>query len=295
VRDDGDKRVAVLIDAENISAKNIEEILNKASVEGRATVKRIYGDFSSESKSSQARAWNKEVSEYSLSQVQQIQNSTGKNSSDSALIIDAMDLLYSNTIDVMCIVTNDSDFTRLAMRIAESGLEVVGMGTTERDTSKSFVNACTKFNFLGEDKKVAPKRQPVSAPVAQSQSPKESKEKKGQSVPKKSDTGLAVQLKDIEESVAKAAQSGTKAQPVPKKVIDTIITAIDAAELDSDDWANIGPIGSVLYRRFPDFDPSFWNRPKQLSLFLKGLDEYFEVVQGETIGKPAGSYIRIRT
>jgi uncharacterized protein (TIGR00288 family) len=288
VREESDKRVAVLIDAENISAKNIEEILNKASVEGRATVKRIYGDFSSESKSSQARAWNKEVGEHALSQVQQIQNSTGKNSSDSALIIDAMDLLYSDTIDVMCIVTNDSDFTRLAMRIAESGLEVVGMGTTERDTSKSFVNACTKFNFLGEEKKAPVKRQPVS-------SPQTAKEKKGQPAPKKTDGGLAVQLKDIEESVAKAAQGGSKAQPVPKKVIDTIITAIDAAELDSDDWANIGPIGSVLYRRFPDFDPSFWNRPKQLSLFLKGLEEYFEVVQGETIGKPAGSYIRIRT
>ncbi|GHU63855.1 hypothetical protein AGMMS49983_08290 [Clostridia bacterium] len=293
VREEGDKRVAVLIDAENISAKNIEEILNLASVEGRATVKRIYGDFSSESKSSQARAWNKEVSEHALTQVQQIQNSTGKNSSDSALIIDAMDLLYSDTIDVMCIVTNDSDFTRLAMRIAESGLEVVGMGTTERDTSKSFVNACTKFNFLGEEKKTPVKRQPIA--VSQSQSVKESKEKKGQSAPKKPEVSVVSQLKDLEDSAAKAAQSGSKAQPVPKKVIDTIITAIDAAELDSDDWANIGPIGSVLYRRFPDFDPSFWNRPKQLSLFLKGLDEYFEVVPGEAIGKPAGSYIRIRT
>ena len=280
MRDDGDKRVAVLIDAENISAKNIEEILNKASIEGRATVKRIYGDFSSESKSAQARAWNKEVGEHALTQVQQIQNSTGKNSSDSALIIDAMDLLYSNTIDVMCIVTNDSDFTRLAMRLAESGIEVVGMGTTERDTSKSFVSACTKFNFLGEEKK-----KPVKA----------TKEKKGQTSAKKADVGLQAQLKELEEGMAKATQGGAKAQDVPKKVIDTIITAIDAAEVDSDDWANIGPIGSVLYRRFPDFDPSFWNRPKQLSLFLKGLDEYFEVVQGETIGKPAGSYIRIRT
>ena len=280
MRDNGDKRVAVLIDAENISAKNIEEILNKASIEGRATVKRIYGDFSSESKSAQARAWNKEVSEHALSQVQQIQNSTGKNSSDSALIIDAMDLLYSDTIDVMCLVTNDSDFTRLAMRLAESGIEVVGMGTTERDTSKSFVNACTKFNFLGEEKKTQVKQ---------------AREKKSQAAVKKTETGLQAQVKELEEGMAKSAQGGTKAQPVPKKVIDTIITAIDAAEVDSDDWANIGPIGSVLYRRFPDFDPSFWNRPKQLSLFLKGLDEYFEVVQGETIGKPAGSYIRIRT
>jgi uncharacterized protein (TIGR00288 family) len=284
VRVEGEKRVAVLIDAENISAKNIDEILDKASLEGRATVKRIYGDFSSESKSSQAKGWNKVVGEYALSQVQQIQNSTGKNSSDSALIIDAMDLLYSDTIDVMCIVTNDSDFTRLAMRIANTGLDVVGMGTTERDTSKSFVSACTKFYFITEEKPPAKK---AAAPP---------KEKKTQpAAQKKPEPSAAALLHSAEESVAKAAQSGSKAQAVPKKVIDTIITAIDAAELDSDDWANIGPIGSVLYRRFPEFDPSLWNRPKQLSLFLKSLEEDFEVVQGEAIGKPAGSYIRIRT
>ena len=266
-----DKRIAVLIDAENIAAKHIDEILDKASLEGRATVKRIYGDFSSDSKSGQARGWNKIVAEHALSQVQQIQNTIGKNSSDSALIIDAMDLLYAGSIEVMCIVTNDSDFTRLAMRIADSGLIVIGMGTGKQATSKSFMSACSKFYYLGEaeeERKEAAKKAKEKFAVAAS-------------APQ---TGGKTQDKGLD-----------KEKPVPKKVIDTIITAIENADLMGDDWTNIGPIGTVLYRRFPEFDPSMWNRPKQLSLFLKSLVEYFEVQQGEAIGKPAGSYIRIRT
>ena len=279
-----DKRVAVLIDAENIAAKHIDEILDKASLEGRATVKRIYGDFTSGSKSSQARGWNKMVAEYALSQVQQIQNTSGKNSSDSALIIDAMDLLYSGMIDVMSIVTNDSDFTRLAMRMSDSGLIVIGMGTGKQATSKAFMSACSKFYYLGD-----PPEARVEAKKA-----------------KAADKSVPAAPAEPAESAASAgaasalAQPGakghdTKVQPVPKKVIDTIITAIENADLIGDDWINIAPIGSVLYRRFPEFDPSLWNRPKQLSMFLKSLEEYFEVEQGEVIGKPTGSYIRIRT
>jgi len=261
-----DLRVALLIDAENIAAKHIDEILNKVSLEGRATVKRIYGDFSANSKSGQAKSWNKIVAEYALSQVQQIQTSTGKNSSDSALIIDAMDLLYSGTIDVMCIVTNDSDFTRLAMRIADSGRIVIGMGTGAQATSKSFMSACSKFYFLDD------------TIGSHTETEEENKDNKKVKVSEKGQ-----------------AEKSAKAHTVPKKVIDTIITAIENADMIGDDWCNIAPIGSVLYRRFPEFDPSIWKRPKQLSLFLKSLDEYFEVQQGEAIGKPAGSYIRIRT
>ena len=271
-----DKRIAVLIDAENISAKHIDEILDKASLEGRATVKRIYGDFTSASKSSQARGWNKIVAEHALSQVQQIQNTIGKNSSDSALIIDSMDLLYSGTIDVMCIVTNDSDFTRLAMRISDSGLIVIGMGTGKQATSKSFMSACSKFYYIGEaDTEL-----------------KEAKKAKEKAAPPVSPSGAKGNDKAQPVQSVQAAQT---VQTVPRKVIDTIITAIENADLIGDDWINIAPIGSVLYRRFPEFDPSLWNRPKQLSMFLKSLDDFFEVEQGEAIGKPTGSYIRIRT
>ncbi len=299
-----DKRVAVLIDAENIAAKYIDEILDKASLEGRATVKRIYGDFSSVSKSSQARGWNKIVAEYALSQIQQIQNSRGKNSSDSALIIDAMDLLYSDTIEVICIVTNDSDFTRLAMRIAATGRIVIGMGT--QVSSKSFMSACSKYYFLDENKSAGEK-----AALAVEASAAVSGGKKSKGSEKPPAQAAAAPNAPVSAGIGVSPVSGTasgivstaphvkaheiKAQSVPKKVIDTIITAIENSDLIGDDWVNIAPIGSVLYRRFPEFDPSIWNRPKQLSMFLKSLDEYFEVEQGEAIGKPAGSYIRIRT
>ncbi|MDR0854533.1 MAG: NYN domain-containing protein [Clostridiales Family XIII bacterium] len=272
MNDINEKRVAVLIDAENIGSKNIDQILDKASLEGRATVKRIYGDFSANSKSSQATDWNKIVSENALGQVQQIMNSRGKNSSDSALIIDAMDLLYSNTIDVVCLVTNDSDFTRLAMRIAESGLEVIGMGTSEQDCSKSFVNACTKFYYLNEQK---PQREAKKAA-------------------KKTEKKQTVKDAVLANSSSFDKDDAHKVQPVPKNVIDTIITAIENQDLDDDDWANIAPIGSVLYRKYPDFNPAKWNRPTQLSKFILSLDD-FEVAQGENIGKHSGSYIRIRT
>ena len=286
-----EKRVAVLIDAENIAAKYIDEILDKASLEGRATVKRIYGDFSTNSRSSQARGWNNIVAEHALSQVQQVQNTIGKNSSDSALIIDAMDLLYSDTIDIMCIVTNDSDFTRLAMRIADSGLIVIGMGAGKQDTSKSFMSACSKFYFLDEN--TAGKKAALAAEAAAA-SKVARKAKTGEKGTAQSAPAQSAGTASHSAQPSSKAQD-SKAQDVPKKVIDTIITAIENADLIGDDWINIAPIGSVLYRRFPEFDPSLWNRPKQLSLFLKSLEAYFEVEQGEVIGKPAGSYIRIRT
>lgn len=290
-----DKRVAVLIDAENIAAKFIDGILDKASLEGRATVKRIYGDFSSDSKSSQARGWNKIVADHALSQVQQIQNTSGKNSSDSALIIDAMDLLYSGTIDVMCIVTNDSDFTRLAMRIADSGLVVIGMGSGKNDTSKSFMSACSKFYFL-DDNKSDGKDTSSAGTTATRKNTKKNGNGQGSKSKDKMDTAASAAKESANDGKENnAAASSSKGQDVPKKVIDTIITAIENEDLIGDDWVNIAPIGSVLYRRFPEFDPSMWNRPKQLSQFLKSLDAYFEVAPGETIGKSAGSYIRIRT
>ena len=300
-----DLRVALLIDAENIAAKHIDEILDKTSLEGRATVKRIYGDFTSDSKSSQARGWNKIVAEHALSQVLQIQNTSGKNSSDSALIIDAMDLLYSDTIDVMCLVTNDSDFTRLAMRIADSGLIVVGMGTGNQSTSKSFMSACSKFYFLDDNSAAKQAALAAEAAAGRKAARKTKATGKGAADAAAEASGAAdaaAQANGVANGAANSASAHAagakghdKAQPVPKKVIDTIITAIENADLIGDDWINIAPIGSVLYRRFPEFDPSQWRRPKQLSMFLKSLDEYFEVEQGEAIGKPTGSYIRIKT
>lgn len=133
------KHFALLIDADNISAKYIGDILEELSTYGITTYKRIYGDWTS----TQATKWKGELLENSVIPVQQFSNTVGKNATDSTLIIDAMDILYTGNVDGFCIVSSDSDFTRLASRLRESGMEVIGMG--EEKTPRSFRVACTRF------------------------------------------------------------------------------------------------------------------------------------------------------
>lgn len=133
------KRFALLIDADNISAKYIGDILEELSTYGITTYKRIYGDWTS----TQANKWKGELLENSVIPVQQFSNTVGKNATDSTLIIDAMDILYTGNVEGFCIVSSDSDFTRLASRLRESGMEVIGMG--EEKTPRSFRVACTRF------------------------------------------------------------------------------------------------------------------------------------------------------
>ena len=119
-----DKRFAVLIDSDNISAKYIDCILDEMTKHGVVTYRRIYGDFTS----NQMHRWRNELAERCITPIQQFQNTTGKNATDSALIIDAMDILYAGNVEGFCIVSSDGDFTRLASRLRESGMEVIGMG-----------------------------------------------------------------------------------------------------------------------------------------------------------------------
>lgn len=133
------KRFALLIDADNISAKYISVILEELSTYGITTYKRIYGDWTS----TQASKWKNQLLENSVIPVQQFSNTVGKNATDSTLIIDAMDILYTVNVEGFCIVSSDSDFTRLASRLRESGMEVIGMG--EEKTPRSFRVACTRF------------------------------------------------------------------------------------------------------------------------------------------------------
>ncbi len=137
-----DKRFAVLIDSDNISARYIDCILDEMTRHGVATYRRIYGDFTS----NQMHRWKSELAERSITPIQQFQNTTGKNATDSALIIDAMDILYTGNVEGFCIVSSDGDFTRLASRLRESGMEVIGMG--EGKTPKSFKAACSVFTNI---------------------------------------------------------------------------------------------------------------------------------------------------
>lgn len=135
-------KLAVLIDADNASASNIEYLINEISRYGEIIVNRIYGDFTLPNNSQ----WRKILQKYSIKPVQQFRNTIGKNASDSALIIDAMDLLYTQKLEGFCIVSSDSDFTGLATRIREEGLKVYGFG--EEKTPMPFRNSCNKFIFI---------------------------------------------------------------------------------------------------------------------------------------------------
>ena len=139
---DNEMRYAVLIDADNVAAKYTKNILDELSNYGIATYKRVYGDWTRTS----LAGWKNMALDNAITPVQQYSYTTGKNATDSAMIIDAMDILYSNNVDGFCIVSSDSDFTRLAIRLRESGKHVIGMG--EKKTPKPFSTACNAFKYL---------------------------------------------------------------------------------------------------------------------------------------------------
>lgn len=137
-----ERRLAVLIDSENISTKYLKCIFDEISNYGVATYKRAYGDWTS----SRLTGWKDDFLKYAITPIQQYSYTQGKNSTDSALIIDAMDILYSGKVDGFCIISSDSDFTRLAARLRESGMLVIGMG--EKKTVEAFRASCTLFKYL---------------------------------------------------------------------------------------------------------------------------------------------------
>ena len=137
-----DLRLAVLIDADNIPRKSINSIMEEIAIYGTPTIKRIYGDFTKPELS----GWKNELLENAITPIQQFGYTTGKNSTDSSMIIDAMDILHDGKVDGFCIVSSDSDFTKLALRLRESGVKVLGFG--ERKTPSPFIVACDKFIYI---------------------------------------------------------------------------------------------------------------------------------------------------
>jgi uncharacterized protein (TIGR00288 family) len=218
-----DKKIAVLIDADNVSNKYISHILDEVSNHGTPTYKRIYGDWTSPRMAS----WKDMLLKHSVTPIQQYSYTIGKNATDSALIIDAMDILYSESVDGFCIVSSDSDFTRLASRFREAGMLVIGMG--EKKTPSAFISACEKFKYLE-----VLAGNPVSAETAEDKEERETREK----------TGTV-----STNSSKKFAQHGREREKLVR-TIRTIVTEIS----DEDGWAFLGELGSVLSRRLPDFD-----------------------------------------
>ena len=251
--DDGQRRLAVLIDADNAQASVIEGLLAEVAKYGLASVKRIYGDFTSQ----QLGQWKKVLLKHSISPVQQFAYTVGKNATDSSLIIDAMDLMYTGRFDGMCLVTSDSDFTRLAQRLREEGLTVYGFG--ERKTPDAFVQACDKFVYTevlrAEDAaSVSPKPAPKAAKKAAAKTPQAPG--KPAAVP------------------APAAPAPKPAGPLPLP-LDLIRQAIEEAS-DDEGWAHLGTMGSYLNKVRPDFDPRLYGQ-KKLSDLLRQHPRHFKV------------------
>ena len=235
-------RLAVLIDADNAQAAVIEGLLGEIARFGEATVKRIYGDFTSPN----SAQWKKVLNRYAIKPVQQFAYTTGKNVTDSTLIIDAMDLLYTRRFDGFCLISSDSDFTGLALRIREEGLTVLGFG--EKKTPEAFRNACHKFVFTEV-------LRPVSN-VAESESATEASGKDAKAA------GAATQAKNG----SRAAQ-----QDFPTAFV---LEALDKAS-DDTCWAHLGTFGSYLTKIQPDFDSRLYGF-KKLSDLVKGKRDIFQ-------------------
>ncbi len=141
-QDKPDLKLAVLIDADNVPYKMVKEMMEELAKFGTLTIKRIYGDWTNP----HVRGWKQVLLEHAITPIQQYSYTTGKNATDSAMIIDAMDILYGDKVDGFCIVSSDSDFTRLATRLRESGMRVIGMG--EQKTPEPFIVACDRFIFI---------------------------------------------------------------------------------------------------------------------------------------------------
>ncbi len=297
---DKELKIAVLIDAENVSSKYVNIILQEASSLGNLIYKRIYGNWTT----SLLNSWKTQLLDNAIQPIQQYSNTTGKNSSDSALIIDAMDLLYQKNLDAFCIVSSDSDFTRLASRLRESEMYVMGMG--EKKTPRAFISACNKFVYLdliykankesaNKAKKKSPskKKQATTHALAKSEasSIELAKSTRKAEAPKPEKKQRAGQHEDTAGSNDRTAEKATRQnagehEQHPEAQVEELgngsdIIAVEnalreiAEEFSGDDgWIHSSSLGARLARRLPDFDTRNFGFKKFVP-FIESLG-YFE-------------------
>jgi uncharacterized LabA/DUF88 family protein len=244
-------RLAVLIDADNAQPSITEGLLAEVAKFGTAHVKRAYGDWTG----TNLKGWKEHLLEQSIQPIQQFAYTKGKNATDAAMVIDAMDLLYSGRFDGFCIVSSDSDFTRLAARLRESGLTVYGFG--ERKTPKPFVAACDKFiyieNLRFDDDGTA--------------------------------DGAAAEAKPARSAPATAAQ--LKAD---NALVSLLRNAVEAAS-DDDGWASLSSIGNIITNQRPDFDSRSYGYSK-LSDLIKATTLFVIERRSPGDGKQSVVYAR---
>ncbi len=253
-----DVRLAVLIDGDNISHQNIKAMMEEIARYGNPTIKRIYGDWTQPN----LAGWKNILLDYAITPMQQFGYTSGKNATDSAMIIDAMDILYSERVDGFCLVSSDSDFTRLATRLREAGKVVYGIG--EQKTPNAFIAACDRFIYL----------EILETPVQDETSERDS---------------------------AQTGQKQTKPQqPTRKssfrKINREVIALIDATISDLEDengWAYLGEVGQLLLKKQPSFDSRNFGFAK-LTPMIKAIGRYEIDVREAPHSSSKHIYIRIK-
>ena len=248
--DEKTRKIALLIDGDNAQPSLVNQILAEAGKYGLVTIRRIYGDWTTTSMS----GWKAALHDSAIQPIQQFRYTIGKNATDSAMIIDAMDILHSHQVDGFCIVSSDSDYTRLATRIREIGFFVMGIG--KRSTPRAFVNACNVFIYT------------------ENLIPRE---------PRRRDRGGARKAEEHEDRGDKSR----KFDPVP-----LLRGAFDMA-VHEDGWANLGELGFYLRQLDPGFDPRTYGF-KQLSQLVKSQPALFEVRAREEAGGGSAIYVKVR-
>lgn len=245
------RRIAMLIDGDNAQPSLIGNMLAEVSKYGLAIIRRIYGDWTT----ANMNGWKDTLQTYAVQPIQQFRYTIGKNATDSAMIIDAMDTLYEGGVDGFCLVSSDSDYTRLATRIREKGFFVMGIG--KKNTPRAFVNACDVFVFAEN----------LLAEATAAKKPAESKKSNGS---KTTDT---------------SEQPSAEALPL-------LMRAFDLAVQD-DGWAFLGVMGSHIRQLDPSFDPRTYGY-KQLSALIKGFSRVFEVKMGKKGDGTFNVYVRLK-
>jgi uncharacterized LabA/DUF88 family protein len=223
-------KLAVLIDADNVPYANVKEMFEEIAKYGTPTFKRIYADWTKPTVS----GWKKVLLENAITPIQQYSYSSGKNASDSALIIDAMDILYTGKVDGFCIVSSDSDFTRLATRLREAGMKVIGIG--EKKTLNPFITACDKFIYLEILKPEPEELNETSAPGKPAKAKKETLNKIDKQI-----------IKLFKDSISDLA--------------------------DENGWAYLGDLGNLLLKKKPDFDSRNYGFSKMLP-FIRSMNQF---------------------
>ena len=244
-------KFAVLIDADNVPYSNVKEMFEEIAKYGIPTFKRIYADWTKPTVS----GWKNVLLENAITPIQQYSYSSGKNSSDSALIIDAMDILYTGNVDGFCIVSSDSDFTRLATRLREAGMKVIGIG--EKKTLNAFITACDKFIYIEILK-------PQTSHQEESTTKKVSK-----------------------KTVAIKNEPLSQMNPRIIKLFSDSINDL----ADENGWTFLGDLGNLMLKKKPDFDSRNYGFPKLLPL-IKSM-ESIEIEERES-GKGNIKHIYIR-